>query len=166
MCIYIRDITNEEGNRLLLYLRRGKDPVTINRAHIILASAQGMTVPEISQRYHYSDRWIREIIHKFNAKGMESIFPNWGSGRPPVFTKEQKIKIVEVALSRPQDLGLPFTQWSLTKLQEYVIKEGIVESISDEGVRLILRKAGITYQRTKTWKKSNDPEFEQKKTSS
>jgi len=125
-----------------------------------------MKVPEISQRYHYSKKWVREIIHKFNTKGIESIFPNWGSGRPPTFTKKQKIKIVEVALSQPQNLGLPFTQWSLTKLQEYVIKEGIVESISDEGVRLILRKAGITYQRTKTWKKSNDPEFELKKTSS
>ena len=166
MCIYVRDITNEEGNRLLRYLHRGKDPVTINRAHIVLASAQGMKVPEISQRYHYSERWVREIIQKFNATGMEAIFPNWGGGRPPVFTKKQKVKIVEVALSRPQDLGLPFTQWSLTKLQGYVIKEGIVESISYEGVRQILRKAGITYQRTKTWKESNDPEFEQKKTCS
>lgn len=166
MCIYVRDITNEEGNRLQRYLRRGKDPVTINRAHIVLASAQGMKVPEISKRYHYSERWVREIIHKFNAKGMEAIFPNWGSGRPPTFTEEQKAKIVEVALSRPHDLGLPFTQWSLTKLQEYVIKEGIVESISDERIRQILRNAGITYQRSKTWKESNDPDFESKKTSS
>ena len=133
MCIYVRDITNEEGSHLQRYLRRGKDLVTINRAHIILASAQSMKVPEISQRYHYSKKWVREIIHKFNTKGIESIFPNWGSGRPPTFTKKQKIKIVEVALSQPQNLGLPFTQWSLTKLQEYVIKEGIVESISDEG---------------------------------
>ncbi|GCC11354.1 hypothetical protein IPdc08_01405 [archaeon] len=140
--------------------------MTINRAHIVLASAQGMKVPEIYQRYHYSKRWVREIIHKFNATGMEAIFPNWGSGRPPVFTKKHKAEIVEVALSQPQDLGLPFTQWSLTKLHGYIIKEGIVESISYEGVRQILRKAGITYQRTKTWKESNDPEFEPKKTCS
>lgn len=145
------------------YLRKGKDPVTINRAHVVLASAQGMRVPEISRRYHYSTRWVREIIHKFNREGMEAIFPRYAGGRPPTFTEEQKAGIVEVALSRPQDLGLPFTQWSLSKLQEHVVKQGIVESISHEWIRKILRGAGITYQRTKTWKQSNDPEYESKK---
>lgn len=147
------------------YLRKGKDPVTINRAHIVLASAQGMRVPEICRRYHYSDRWVREIIHKFNREGVEAIFPHYAGGRPPTFTEEQKARIVEAALSRPKDIGLPFTQWSLSKLQESAVKLGIVESISHEWVRKILRNAGITYQRTKTWKQSNDPEFEFKKTS-
>ena len=68
-------------------------------------------------------------------------------------------------MSRPKDLGLPFTQWSLSKLQESVVKMGIVESISHEWVRKILKARGITYQRSKTWKESKDPEFEFKKTS-
>lgn len=139
--------------------------MTINRAHVVLASAQGMKAPEISKRYHYSKKWVRHIIHQFNGRGMEAIFPHYDGGRPPTFTEEQKARIVEVALSRPQDLGLPFTQWSLSKLQEYVIKEGIVESISHEWVRQILRNVGVSYQRTKTWKESNDPEYELKKTS-
>ncbi len=165
MCIYVRELTAEEGNKLKKYLRNGNNSVTINRSHMILASAQGMRVPEISKRYHYSKRWIREIIHQFNDKGLEAIFPHYAGGRPPTFTEEQKSRIIDVALSRPQDLGLPFTQWSLSKLQEYVVKTGIVDSISHEWVRNILRNAGISHQRTKTWKESNDPEFELKKTS-
>ncbi len=165
MCIYVRDLTAEEGNRLKRYLRNGKDPVTINRSHVILASAQGMRVPEISKRYHYSTKWVREIIHQFDDAGMEAIFPHYAGGRPPTFTEDQKARIIGVALSRPQDLGLPFTQWSLSKLQEHVVKMGIVDSISHEWVRNILRNAGISHQRTKTWKESNDPEFELKKKS-
>lgn len=146
------------------YLRKGRDPVTINRAHVVLASAQGMRVPEIARRYHYSKKWIRRIIHLFNEKGVDAIFPHYAGGRPPTFTREQKAGIIEVALSRPGDLGLPFTQWSLSKLREYVIEQGVVEGISDEWIRQILRNAGVTYQRTKTWKESRDPEYELKKT--
>src|SRR5262249_59467258 len=68
-----------------------------------------------------------------------------------------------VALSRPHDLGLPFTHWSLPKLRDEPIESGVVESISDEGVRQVLIERGISFQRTKTWKQSNDPEFERKK---
>lgn len=166
MCVYVRELSADEGMRLKLYLRKGKDPVTINRAHVVLASAQGMRVPEIARRYHYSRKWVRYIIHRFNDEGLEAIFPRYAGGRPPAFTEEQKARIVEIALSRPADLGLPFTRWSLSKLQEYLVREEVVESISIEWTRRILLRAGITYQRAKTWMHSSDPLFEVKKTGS
>ena len=36
--------------------------------------------------------------------------------------------------------------------------------ISMETIRVIVEEADITYQHTKTWKASNDPDFEVKKT--
>ena len=45
-------------------------------------------------------------------------------------------------------------------------KRGIVSSISIETLRGILNEAEITYQHTKTWKESNDPEYEVKKNES
>jgi hypothetical protein len=52
----------------------------------------------------------------------------------------------------------PFTTWSLTKLVEHLgIRERI--SVSTETVRQVLRAAGISWQATKTWKASRDPEF-------
>ncbi|MET1030072.1 hypothetical protein [Domibacillus tundrae] len=38
-----------------------------------------------------------------------------------------------------------------------------MDSISIETIRVILNEADITYQHTKTWKESNDPEFSEKK---
>ena len=39
----------------------------------------------------------------------------------------------------------------------------MVEDISHEGLRVLLREEGVSFQALKTWKASNDPDFEAKK---
>ncbi|WP_218095023.1 hypothetical protein [Paenibacillus solanacearum] len=51
-------------------------------------------------------------------------------------------------------------------MKEAAEERGLVPSISIETVRGILDEAQITYQHTKTWKESTDPEFEVKKNES
>ena len=68
-----------------------------------------------------------------------------------------------MALSRPVDHGLPFSTWSLSKLAEDLVAEGVIDDISHEGLRTLLREEGVTFQVIKTWKASNDPDFEAKK---
>ena len=63
------------------------------------------------------------------------------------------------ARCRPRDLGLPFSAWSLSKLADYVVAAGVVTTVSRESIRQILRAAGISWQATKTWKASADPDF-------
>ncbi|WP_339373157.1 helix-turn-helix domain-containing protein, partial [Paenibacillus elgii] len=94
----------------------------------------------------------------------DSLKPNYGGGRPPTFTAEQREAIIDLAQIPPHTIGYPFTNWSLSKLKEAAEERGIVPSISIETVRVILDEAQITYQHTKTWKESMDPEFEVKKT--
>jgi hypothetical protein len=66
--------------------------------------------------------------------------------------------ICRVAKTPPARLGRPFTTWSLSKLVEYLSERHRIV-ISAESVRTILRQAGISWQATKTWKTSKDPEF-------
>ena len=40
---------------------------------------------------------------------------------------------------------------------------GVVDDISHEGLRALLREEGVTFQRSKTWKASNDPRYQAKK---
>ena len=48
--VRVREITNDEGNRLLRTVRRDSGSVvTWRRAQIVLLSAQGMDVPQIAQ---------------------------------------------------------------------------------------------------------------------
>jgi hypothetical protein len=68
-----------------------------------------------------------------------------------------------IALSRPQDHNLPFSTWSLSKLAEFLVAEGVVDDMSHDGLRVLLREEGVSFQVIKTWKQSNDPDFEAKK---
>jgi transposase len=57
--------------------------------------------------------------------------------------------ICRVARTPPQQAGLPFTTWSLTKLVEHLGEQHRVV-ISAESVRQILRGAGVRWQASKT----------------
>jgi transposase len=104
-------------------------------------------------------------LHRFNAGGFATFAKSPGrTGRPIIIDGQQVRALIRVALSRPEDLGLPFTQWSVSKLRAYCLKEGLIPPITDEWVRRLLRREGVSYQHTKTWKQSPDPEFEVKKT--
>jgi transposase len=165
MCIYVRDITNDEGNQLKQILRRSSDAFKVKRAQVILASAQSMRVPEIAKSFGFSVDYVRYVIRGFNERGfeiLESKYENCGS--MPKFSNEQRQTVVDVALSKPKDLGLPFTEWSLPKLKDYIIGNTDIDYVSHETIRRILQERGIKYRRTKTWKESNDPYFEIKKT--
>jgi transposase len=163
MTTYVRDITNEEGNKLRRIVRHGREPIEVKRAQVILASAQGFSPPKIEQIVGYSVRYVRTLIKQFNENGFTMLKPNWNPGGNYKFTKDQKHALIELATSKPKDLGLPFQQWSLSRLQEEAISQGIVDDISLEWLRVILDEAEISHQRIKTWKESKDPEFEKKK---
>ena len=87
----------------------------------------------------------------------------FSDGRPPTFTLPERREIKKIALSRPVDHDLPFSTWSLSKLAEFLVAEGVVDDISHEGLRLVLREEGVSFQVIKTYKASNDPDFEAKK---
>jgi transposase len=43
------------------------------------------------------------------------------------------------------------------------VAEGVVDDISHEGLRVLLRDEGVTFQPLKTWKSSKDPKYQEKK---
>jgi transposase len=162
--IRVREITNEEGNRLLRIVRRSSGSVvTWRRAQMVLLSAQGMDVAHIAKVAFTSPDRVRAVLHNFNDDGFDSLVPKYSGGRPPTFTLPERREIKKIALSRPVDHDLPFSTWSLSKLAEFLVAEGVVDDISHEGLRVLLREEGVSFQVIKTWKQSTDPDFEAKK---
>ncbi len=162
--VRVREITPDEGNRLLRILRRGSgNVVTWRRAQMVLLSAQGMPVLKIAEVTFASPDRVRDVLHNFDRDGFDSLYPRYRGGRPPTFTAGQRAQIKKIALGRPTDHGLPFSTWSLPKLAEHLVAEGVVEDISHEGLRQLLRKENVSFQRLKTWKTSTDPDYEAKK---
>jgi transposase len=162
--VCVRDLTNDEGRKLLSIVRRGSGSVVRwRRAQIVLWSAQRMDVPAIAKIAFTSEDRVRAVIHNFNDDGFDSLVPKYAGGRPPTFTLPQRREIKKIALSRPEDHDLPFSTWSLSKLAEFLVAEGVVDDISHEGLRVLLREEGVSFQVIKTFKQSNDPDYETKK---
>ena len=133
------------------------------RALVVLASAGGNTVPVIARLAATSHDRVREVICRFNESGMSSLDPRWAGGRPRRITTDDEAFIVETATARPEALGLPFTRWSLRKLAAYLADNGErVVRVGRERLRQILHAHDITFQRTKTWKETNDPDRDSK----
>jgi transposase len=144
--VTVREITNDEGNRLLKIVRRSSGSVvTWRRAQMVLWSAQGMDVAQIAELSFTSPDRVRDVLHNFNADGFASLQPKYAGGRPPKFTGEQRAAITQVALGRPADHGLPFSTWSLSKLADYLVAQGVVDDISHEGLRVLLRDEGVSF---------------------
>jgi transposase len=122
-----------------------------------------MDVTQITEVTFTSPDRVREVLHNFNRDGFDALYPRYAGGRPPTFTLPQRQAIKKIALSRPTDHDLPFATWSLAKLADFLVAEGVVDDISHEGLRVLLHDEGVSFQAIKTFKQSNDPDFEAKK---
>ena len=158
-----RRLTDEEGRRLLQIVRRGKHgSVRVRRAMIIMASASGTLVPAIARLVAADEDTVRDVIHAFNAKGLAALDPRWAGGRPRLISDDDVEVIVAAARTRPEKLGQPFTHWSLRKLAGYLAGRDRPVRVGRERLRQILQARGITFQRTRTWKESTDPDRDAK----
>ncbi|GJF20602.1 hypothetical protein SHO565_11660 [Streptomyces sp. HO565] len=130
---------------------------------MVLLSAQGMPVAKIAEVSFTSADRVRDVIHNFNADGFDSLYPKYKGGRPKTFTLPERREIKKIAKSKPTEHDLPFSTWSLTKLADFLVAEGVVDDISHEGLRILLREEDVSFQRLKTWKTSRDPDYAAKK---
>ncbi|HEY2765238.1 MAG TPA: IS630 family transposase [Pseudonocardiaceae bacterium] len=159
-----RRLADEEGRRLLRIVRRGAHgSIRMRRALIIMASASGTSVPSIARLVAAHEDTVREVIHTFNRVGLGALDPHWAGGRPRRITSEDEQVIIETTRARPKKLGCPFTHWSLRKLADYLSTNPHRRvQIGRERLREILHAHRITFQRTRTWKESTDPDKDAK----
>jgi len=166
--LVLRSLSDAEEQTLTERVGEKRLPTKVYERYRLIALVRGGATPAGASRVvGCSDGKAEHWVHRFNASGFTTFEkqPNH-PGRPIIIDGEQVRALIRTATSRPEDLGLPFTQWSVSKLKQYCLKQGLIPDISDEWVRRLLRREGLSYQHTKTWKESNDPDFEGKKTAS
>ena len=89
--------------------------------------------------------------------------PRWAGGRPRRIHPDEERFIVQTARTRPEKLGCPFTHWSTRKLAGYLAGNPVgVVKVGRERLRQLLRAHQISFQRTRTWKESSDPQRDEK----
>ena len=164
--VVLRRLSKKEGQALLRAVRRSPDPVARKRAACLLALASGESLVRLARTGIASASYARKIVHAFHAEGLASLGAHWGRGRPRTFDDTIQQQIVDVVRTPPHQAGLPFSVWSLPKLRAHLMARKMVSTISVSTLHRLLCEAGMSLQRTKTWKQSTDKNYARKKSKS
>ena len=90
MALYTRKLKLNERKTLELHLDAPEEDLPTHRLQIIMLSAEGKRVPEISEEVHLHPINVRKWIHRFNRYGLDGLRSGKSPGRPPVFSEEQR----------------------------------------------------------------------------
>jgi transposase len=158
--VFVRPLSHREAVRLKRMSTRAEHQSTRIRAAILLASNVKTPVPQIARMWLTDESHVRRVIHEFNEQGFDSLRPDYRGGRPRRITAAQRQRVVAVAGARPDTHGVPLTRWSLDRLAAHLAELGVV--ISAIHLWRLLAQAGLSFQRTRSWKASPDPDYEAK----
>jgi transposase len=117
-----------------------------HRVQVVLLSAEGYRIPEIAAILGAHPANLRKWIHRFNRHRCRGLITVRSGGAKPRFSEEQKARIIALAASRPRELGLSFSTWTLHRIAEQARREQIVDRISHEYIRQILKAANCSYK--------------------
>jgi transposase len=159
--VFVRPLAHEEAVRLKRLAKRAKHASTRERAAILLGSNAGLSAPSIAASWLTDDNHVRKVIHEFNERGFSSLDPDYRGGRPRRIEREDRQRIVAIAGARPDTQGVPLTRWSLPRLSAHLAEQQIV-LVSPAHLGRVLAEANLSFQRTRTWKASPDPDYEAK----
>ena len=110
---------------------------------VLLNSRDGLSARKIASRLNLHRHTVEERIARFNESGIEGLMRDIPSpGRPQEITEQEREAIFKTALSKPSELGLPYSTWSSSKLRNYLVQNGLVRKISPDWVRQLLQKRG------------------------
>lgn len=137
-------LNEQERLRLQKIVRSGKDKARkITRCRILLLAdeANGKKDEEISDALNVCLATIFNIRRRYSQEGLErAIGEGARSGQPPKFKGRAAAKITAIACSKPPEGQ---ARWSLRLLADRAVELKIVDSISHQSVRNILKKTNL-----------------------
>lgn len=162
----VRPLLDAERTRLEAGLR-SSDALVLRRCQMLLASARGERPPQIAHAVGQSDQTVRNVIRSFEQDGLDACLTRHSTRPHQPQTKIDGAateKLRAMLHQSPRLFGQPTSVWTLELAAEVSFAQGIIkEQVSDEAIRLALRRLGVRWQRAKHWITSPDPEYLRKK---
>ena len=143
-------LSKSDRKKIKMVMRSNKVPMeTKKRAQILLDvdETDGRTpesVNTIMNKRGVSVNTVTETRRKFAEGGIDAALFRKKRQTPPVTPKvtgEVEAHIIACACSTPPE---GFTRWSMQKIADKIVLNGVVDSISDETVRLVLKKHNLS----------------------
>ncbi len=154
--LFARQLTDKDREILKKMATSADNERLQRRAQAILLSAdERYRVPEIAPMVGLGADKIRKWIVRFNTGGTEGLRTrDYRPGPPPRFTEDIKKDIIRIATTPPRSLGLLFSNWTLHSMKRYLVQAGVVEEISHETLRKILKEANVDWRRRYSYRPS------------
>jgi transposase len=163
--LYVRALTPEERRAIEAGLR-SSDAFTLRRSQILLASAAGKRASQIGRDLHLDTDTALNAIRAFNTHGLASLTRRSSRPKTVHFARppEQAEALKAILHQSPREFGKEASRWTLDLLAEVAAEQDLAtHKMTPEGVRQVLLRAGIRWQRAKQWIHSPDPEYARKK---
>ena len=162
---YVRALTADERRAIEAGLR-SSDAFALRRAQILLASAAGKRASQIAEDLHIDSDTALNAIRAFNADGLKALQRR--SSRPKrlrtALPSEHVEALKAILHQSPRTLGKETSRWTLDLLAEVAAEQGLAtHRMTAEGIRQVLLRSGIEWQRAKRWIESPDPAYARKK---
>jgi len=130
-----------DDQRQALEARRS-GPLTLrqrNRVDVLLRADAGETDVEIAEGLGISANTVANVRRRFDAEGLEAALAERPrKGAPPKLDGKQEAAVIALACSPTEDGR---ARWSVRRLSERAVELEVVESVSRETVRRLLKKA-------------------------
>ncbi|MFI5396340.1 MAG: helix-turn-helix domain-containing protein [Candidatus Binatia bacterium] len=119
----------------------GEAPPNVARhARIVLGRARGMSIPAIAAAVGVHPNTVRNCVRRFEGNGLHGLL-HAGVGKPKnvAFSEAVRDEIARVAMHSPASANESYAYWSLRRLRTHLYRRGVVQAISVEGLRQLLR---------------------------
>lgn len=134
---YVVKLNDEEKQALETRLRKGKHSAReLRRARVLLLADAGKTLKEIREATGMSNQGILNVKKRFCAEGLQ-LKDKPRSGQPKKLDSRGEQYLIALACS-PAPEGREV--WTMQMLADRLVELQVVDSLSDETVRLKLKK--------------------------
>ena len=148
----LRPLTIAEQGELTAIIKASSERVDrANRATALRAVAGGETFSAAARVAGYrSPQAVTYLVRRFNRAGLAALGIAAGRGRRPTYDATARARIVATAQRAPDRKIDGTATWSLSTLERTARREGFPR-VGATTIRRVLRDAGSSYQRTRTW---------------
>jgi len=148
----LRPLTVAEQRGLMMTARASSERVDrARRATALVAVGGGQSFAAAARAAGYrSSGSVSYLVRRFNRGGLAALQIAAGRGRRPTYDAAARARIVATAQRLPDRKVNGTATWSLSTLERTVRREGLPR-VGATTIRRVLRDAGSSYQRTRTW---------------
>ena len=148
----LRPLTLAEQGELATIAKASSERLDrVRRATAVLAVARGHAFEAAAREAGLrSGTTVSNLVRRFNRDGLGALRIAGGRGRRPTYDAVARARIVATAQRAPDRQVDGTATWSLSTLERTVRREGLPH-VGATTIRRVLREAGSSYQRTRTW---------------